>query len=341
MFSNKEEKFRTGNQAVVEAAKTAGVCFMAGYPITPTTEILEDWSKLADKFDKYKFVQAEDETSAGFICIGAILGGTIAYTTTAGPGHTLMQDPLSMAEAMRIPMVVVTMQRGGPSTGTVIYGQQELTMACFGANGEGHRIVYSTSCPQDLYDYTLDAFYAAWKYKFPTIILGDGYQAKMQTKIKIHKHEKSFKTEPILNDKNKNLRNCYNFETELAEKLKKDHEDFLRFSPNIVKSEQYKTNGAKKLIVAHGIVSGAAKQAVDILRGKKREVGLFRPITLRPFDYVTLSRLASNAEEMLIVESSYGHLERLVKAGLYGLTKIKVLQKPVEAINAEEIIKYL
>lgn len=341
MFSGKEEKFKTGNQAVIEAAKTAGASIMCGYPITPATEILQDWSVLADKFDKYQVIQAEDETSAGFNVIGAIMAGAKAFTASAGPGHTLMQDPLSMAEAMRIPMVVIIMQRGGPSTGTVIYGQQELTMACFGGNGEGQRIVYSTSNPQDLYDYTLKAFYTAWKFRFPAIILGDGYQAKMQAKIKIHKHERSFKTEPITNEKNKNIRNCFNIESELAKVLKKHQDDFKRFSPSIMKSEQYQTHDAKKIIVAHGIVTGAAKEAINILQEKRQKVGLFRPITLRPFDYVTLSRLASQVKEMLIVESSYGHLERLVKAGLYGLTKIKLLQKPVEAISPEEIIKSL
>lgn len=341
MFSAKVEKFITGNQAVIEAAKTVGVYVMCGYPITPVTEILQDWSKLSDKFEKYKIIQSEDETSAGFNTIGAILAGKLAFTATAGPGHTLMQDPLSMAEAMRLPMVVVVMQRGGPSTGTVVYGQQEVTLACFGGNGEGHRIVYSTSSPQDIYDYTLEAFHFAWRYRFPTIVLGDGYQAKMQTKVKIYQSTKLVKTKPLLNQKNLNIRNCFNFETELAKRLKIDHEDFLKFTPKIVRSELYQAKRAKKIIVAHGIVAQAAKQAVDILRAKNQNVGLFRPITLRPFDHVALSRLASEAEEIIIVESSYGHLERLVKTGLYGLTKIKVLQKPVEAISAQEIIKSL
>lgn len=341
MFSSKEEKFRTGNQAVIEGAKTAGATVMCGYPITPATEILQDWSALAEKFDKYKIIQAEDETSAGFNTIGAVLAGVKAFTATAGPGHILMQDPLSMAEAMRLPMVAVIMQRGGPSTGTVVYGQQEVTLACFGGNGEGHRIVYSTSCPQDIYDCVFEAFQTAWRYRFPTIVLADGYQAKMQTKVSVHIHEKTVYSEPLIKDDQKNIRNCFNFESELAEQLKKDRADFDRFAPKIVRSESYKTKGAKKIIVAHGIISGAAREAVNILREKKREVGLFRPITLRPFDYVSLSRLAADAEEMLIAESSYGHLERLVKAGLYGLTKIKVLQKPVESISAEEIIRHL
>ena len=106
--------------------------------------------------------------SAGFAMIGAILVGKKAFTATAGPGNILAQDAFAMAENMRLPTVAFIMQRGGPSTGTVIYSQQELNLTCFGGNGEGLRIVYSASGIQDLYDYTIKSFNAAWKYRFPT-----------------------------------------------------------------------------------------------------------------------------------------------------------------------------
>jgi len=337
----KNKKFITGNMAAVEGALAAGAKIMCGYPITPATEILGLWSQEVEKRKSLKIIQAEDETSAGFNTIGAIIAGVKAFTATAGPGHVLMQDGISMAEAMRLPFVGIMMQRGGPSTGTVVYGQQEVTMACFGGNGEGHRIVYSTANPQDIYDYTIKAFYSAWKYRFPTFVLGDGYQSKMSQSVQFNSNPRTIKSEPIIKKNNLNIRNCFNFETELAEQLKHDYQDYERLTPQIVESEQYKVNDAKKVIIAHGIVSGAAKQAVNILREKGQLVGLFRPITLRPLDFVSLSRIASQVEELLIVESSYGHFERIIKAGLYGLAKIKTLQKPVESIEPEEIVKNL
>ena len=94
-----------------------------------------------------------------------------------------------MAEAMRIPTVVVVQQRGGPSTATVIYSQQEVTLTCFGGNGEGLRVVYSTSSHQELYDYTIKAFNTAWKYRFPTFVLADGYQAKMRESLVLYDPE--------------------------------------------------------------------------------------------------------------------------------------------------------
>lgn len=335
------EKFLTGNEAVVEAAKNAGATLMCGYPITPATEILQNWALEVEKNKDLKIIQAEDETSAGFNVIGALIAGAKAFTASAGPGHILLQDPLSMAEAMRLPFVAIIMQRGGPSTGTVIYGQQEVTLACYGGNGEGHRIVISTSTPQDLYDYTKLAFNLAWKHRYPVIVLGDGYQSKMSAKVKIEENKDKISSYELITEKNLNIRNCYNFESQLAANLKKDHDDFIKMSPKIVLSESYEIKDAEKVIIAHGITASAAKEAVIELRKKGKKVGLFRPITLLPFDFITLSSIASKTKEFLIVESSYGHFERIVKSGLYGLTTIKTLQKPVESIEPEEIIKSL
>lgn len=340
-MSKKTIKFITGNEAVVLAAKLAGAKFMSGYPITPATEILQIWAEYCSHDKTLKMIQAEDETSAGFNTIGALLSGTKSFTASAGPGHILMQDPLVMAEAMRLPFVGIMMMRGGPSTGTVIYGQQEVTLACFGGNGEGHRIVYSASGPQDLFDYTIKAFNNAWKYRFPTLVLGDGYQSKMATEVNINNNYKSYPSSTIFDKKNINIRNCFNFESELAETIEKNNIDYNKFSKEIVESEQYMTNDAKKIIIAHGIVATAAKEAINVLRNHGKNIGLFRPITLRPFDVLSLMKAIRNADEILIVESSFGQLERLVKANLSTGIKIKTIQKPALLISPEEIIKAL
>ena len=285
-------------------------------------------------------IKSEDEISAGFNVIGAVLSGTKAFTASAGIGHVLMQDSISMAEAMRLPFVGIMMQRGGPSTGTVIYSQQEVTLACFGGNGEGLRVVYSTSNPQELYDYTIKAFNTAWKYRFPTFVLGDGYQSKMKIKVLLNK-PKTITSSPILgqNDRAINLRNCFNFENQLAQVLNKNIDEYQKTRSKLVEWEEYKCNDCEIVIFAHGIVSQAAKEAVDILRTKmNKKIGLFRPITLRPFPDAPATRIASRTQKILIVESSFGHFSRIVKDNLYGLAKIDTLLKPVEAISSEEII---
>lgn len=341
MFFKKNEKFISGNQAVIEGAIKIGANFFSGYPITPTTEIAEAWSRLHDKTPhKYYFIQAEDETSAGFNVIGAILAGAKAFTTTAGPGNVLMQDPVSMAEAMRIPFVGVIMQRGGPSTGTVIYGQQEVNLTCFGGNGEGWRNVYSIANPQEAYDYTIKAFNTAYYTNFPTFVLGDGYIAKMKQKVILTNKGLSSNLKSKFATKI-NLRNCYNFENELFETLQINKKDWDKFSAKIRESESFMCHDAETVIVAHGIVSQAAKEAVKVLRNKKVKVGMFRPITLRPFDRDRLSNIAANSKKIIVVESSFGQLENIVKASLYGLTKIETYQKPAMLVSVEEIINLI
>ncbi|MDD2553361.1 MAG: ferredoxin oxidoreductase, partial [Desulfotomaculaceae bacterium] len=186
-----EEKrvFMTGNEVVAWAALAAGADIMYGYPITPQNEVMHYWSRLAPRYGK-NFLQTEDELSAGFATAGGVMAGRKAFTATAGSGSVLMQEPMAMVEMMRLPTVTVVQQRGGPSTATVIYSQQEVTLTTMGGNGEGMRVVYSTAGHQDLYDYTIKAFNSAWKYRFPAFVLGDGYQAKMREPLTIYEPEK-------------------------------------------------------------------------------------------------------------------------------------------------------
>jgi 2-oxoglutarate ferredoxin oxidoreductase subunit alpha len=120
-----EKLFIMGNEALGRAARAAGAKALYGYPITPTSEVLHFWSKEAcseqGKKDGLVFLQAEDEIGASFMLIGGVMAGARCFTATGGPGHVLMQDAFSMAEAMRLPVVAYLNQRGGPSTSTVIY----------------------------------------------------------------------------------------------------------------------------------------------------------------------------------------------------------------------------
>ncbi|HHW39619.1 MAG TPA: ferredoxin oxidoreductase [Syntrophomonadaceae bacterium] len=341
--------FMTGNEAVAWAALAAGADIMYGYPITPQNEIMQYWTRLGPKYNK-KFLQTEDELSAGFTTIGGVLAGRRAFTATAGPGNVLMQEPMSMAEAMRIPTVVVIQQRGGPSTATVIYSQQEVTLTCFGGNGEGLRVVYSTSSHQDLFDYTIKAFNTAWKYRFPTFVLSDGYQAKMRESVVIYDPEargiRMVPTEPFLGKAGTpgedrpaaHLRNTYNIEEELLEVLSKDIEEYERVAPEIIEYDAYNTENADLLVIAHGVVFRSAAMAVKELANQGYKIGYFRPITLRPFPREQLRQAAQQAKQLLVVESAYGQLLKIVQDNLYGLNvPIKTLLRPGVGITPEEI----
>ncbi len=349
-----EEKkvFMTGNEVIAWAALAAGADIMYGYPITPQNEIMHYWTRLAPKYGK-KFLQTEDELSAGFTTLGGVLAGRKSFSATAGPGTTLFQEPLSMAEMMRIPAVVIIQQRGGPSTATVIYSQQEVNMVTYGGNGEGWRVVYSTATHQELYDYTIKSFNTAWKYRFPTFVLGDGYQAKMREPLVMYNPEDRGieMVDPVASvglpgipgkDRSAvHLRNTYSVEEELYDATMPIQEDYDRMAKEVVEWDERNIDDADVVIISHGVVSRAAIAAMNRLRDKGIKVGYFRPITLRPFPDEQLRKVAEKCSNFVLVESALGQLARLVKAALFNMPieKFDAVYKPGVGITAEELVE--
>lgn len=354
IIGGSQKAFITGNEAVAWAALVAGVDTMFGYPITPQNEVMHYWTRISPKHER-KFLQTEDEISAGFAVCGAVQAGKMSFTATAGPGNVLMQEPFVMAEAMRLPILGVIMQRGGPSSGTVIYSQQEVTLTCFGGNGEGHRVVYSTASHQELYDYTIKGFNTAWKYRFPVFILGDGYQAKMRESLEMYDLEDRGivmeETPALIGSGGKigedgrepaHLCNIYSMEEELYEVVMNFVAEFDVMSKEVAEYKENQCEGADVIIISHGIVSRAADDAVKALRAEGIRAGSFRPITLRPFpsDGLKEAIAKSNAKKILVAESAYGQLDRLVKAEIYGETiPMESLYKPGVGIVNEDIIE--
>ena len=332
------KNFLMGNQILAQAALKAGAKAMFGYPITPSSEILENWANFCLKDKSISILQTEDEMAAGFGMAGACLAGKPAFTATGGPGNVLMQDAFSMAEALRIPTVAMIMQRGGLSTSTVIYSQEEVRLTCFGGNGEGFRLVYSTASLQELYDYTFKAFKMAWKYRWPTFILADGYQAKMKGEVDLKDiNQKLENVSPILKA-GVNLRNCYNLEEEIGEIIVNYADEYNQVRGELEEYEEYQLQNSEIAIVAHGIVAGAAKVAVDLLRKEGLRIGLFRPITLRPFPAKAALDYLSKVKKIVIVESALGQLSSLFKDELYELSlPIIEINKPAVGFTPKEI----
>ena len=343
--------FVTGNEVVAWAALAADAQIMYGYPITPQNEIMHYWTRLAPKFDR-RFLQTEDELSAGFTTCGGVLTGTRAFTATAGPGTILMQEPITMAEMMRIPLVVVVQQRGGPSTATVIYSQQEVNLCCYGGNGEGFRVVYSTAGHQDLYDYTIKAFNTAWKYHVPTIVLGDGYQAKMREAVTMYDPaSRGIEMEPTpafvgapgkpgVDRDPRFYRNTYNTEEELLDVVHDLKAHYDSFKDDVVEYEQSDIDDAEIVVVGHGVVSRACKEAVNALRKEGYKVGYFRPITLRPFPTKQLAAAVEGKKNILVVESALGQMKRMMTDGLYGMdVPMTEYFKPGKGVSSDELIQ--
>ena len=171
----------TGNTALALGIVAAGVraklpVFLGAYPITPASDILHELSK--HKRFNITTMQAEDEIAAVGAALGASYGGALGITTTSGPGVALKGETISLAVALELPLIVVDVQRAGPSTGMPTKTEQaDLNMALFGRHGEAPAAVIAPRSPADCFYAVLDAARIALTYRTPVILLSDGYLA--------------------------------------------------------------------------------------------------------------------------------------------------------------------
>jgi 2-oxoglutarate ferredoxin oxidoreductase subunit alpha len=171
----------TGNTALsyglVAASVRSGLrLFLGSYPITPASDILHELSK--HKRFGVRTMQAEDEIAGVGAALGASFGGALAVTTTSGPGLALKSEAIGLAVALELPLVVVDVQRGGPSTGLPTKTEQsDLLQAMFGRNGESPVPIVAAVSPSDCFHAALEACRIALTYRTPVILLSDGYLA--------------------------------------------------------------------------------------------------------------------------------------------------------------------
>ena len=171
----------TGNHAtaiglIAAAEKSQLKLFLGSYPITPATDILHELSKY--KANNVKTFQAEDEIAGICAAIGASYAGNLAITTTSGPGMALKTEALGLATMLELPLVIVNVQRGGPSTGLPTKTEQaDLLMAMYGRHGEAPAVVLAASSPSDCFTMAYEACRIAVQHMTPVIFLSDGYIA--------------------------------------------------------------------------------------------------------------------------------------------------------------------
>jgi 2-oxoglutarate ferredoxin oxidoreductase subunit alpha len=171
----------TGNTALALGIVAAGVrsrlpVFLGAYPITPASDILHELSK--HKRFGVTTVQAEDEIAAIGVALGAAYGGALGVTTTSGPGVALKGETISLAVALELPLLIIDVQRAGPSTGLPTKTEQaDLNMALFGRHGEAPVAVLAPRSPADCFNTAIEAARIALTYRTPVILLSDGYIA--------------------------------------------------------------------------------------------------------------------------------------------------------------------
>ena len=302
-----EKVMMKGNEALAEAALRAGCRFYSGYPITPQTEILEYLSWRMDEVGG-EFVQTESELAGVNMLYGAASAGARVLTSSAGPGFALKQEGISYLCAADLPAVLIDVMRIGNGLGDIAQGQGDYwQLTRGGCNGDYRTIVLAPNSVQESADLIGDAFDLADKYLHPVIIASDAAIGQMMEAVcfqemkedNIDKFDWSVKgCKP--GDKQRIISNvCFYGHP--------DYEDYLRnkyktIEDNEQRWESIRTEDAEIILVAYGISSRVAKEAVRNGRKQGLKLGLIRPITLWPYPVKAFQNLSEDFKGFISVE---------------------------------------
>lgn len=350
-----------GNQAVVEGAIAAGVKFFAGYPITPSTEVAES---LAEKLPKNggKFIQMEDEIASMGAVIGASLTGKKVMTATSGPGFSLKQELIGYACAAEIPLVIVNVQRVGPSTGQPTSPSQgDVMQARWGTHGDHWLIALTPASVPECFELTLRAYALSEKYRVPVILLMDEVIGHMREKIELPddysdfpqaerkqpdcapEDFKAYATDESLVPAMPAFGSGYRWH---VTGLVHDETGFPKGTPaatlaaanrqraklennldDIVQVENYRMEDADFAVVAFGGAARTAYETVDMARAEDLKVGLVRPVTIWPFAEAQMKELAGRVKGILVHELNCGQYVHEVERAVNGKVPVSLYAK--------------
>jgi len=344
---NENLKFIQGNEVCVEAALYAGLDFYAGYPITPSTEILEHMAKRLPEIGG-KFLQMEDEIASLCAIIGASLTGHKVMTATSGPGFSLMQEALGYAIMTEIPCVIANVQRGGPSTGIPTHvSQGDVMQARWGTHGDHAIIVLTASNHQDVFAITVDAFNLAETYRTPVILLFDEVVGHMRERIFIPAKgeiplverlrtsvKKGVDFHPYLPREDGRLpisdfgeahrynvtgmvHDMWGFPSDnpkIAYGLVRHLVDKIENNTDkIARYKEYYLEDARTILISYGSAARSALHVVENRRSRGESLGLLELQTLWPFPYSLVQEKCADAKYVVVVEMNAGQVLQSVK----------------------------
>jgi 2-oxoglutarate ferredoxin oxidoreductase subunit alpha len=333
-----------GNEAIGEAAIRAGCVHFFGYPITPQSEVPEYLAKRLPEVGG-KFIQAESEVAASNMIYGAAGVGVRVLTTSSSPGISLMAEGISYIAACELPVVIVNIMRGGPGLGGILPSQGDYLQATKGtAHGDFDLVVLAPSSVQEAVDLVILAFQLAEKYRNPVMVIGDGMIGQMMEPVEFPAQEIG----PPLDPGDWALTGCKGRPTRIVNSLYLDaqklHEHNVKLkdkSRRIAAAEQrwetYNCEGKYDLLVtAFGMMARICKTAIDELKAEGIDVGLFRPISIKPYPYEHLRGAMDKTKRVLCVEMNMGQMLEDVRMAGEGTKPIDFFGKAGGIVPAVE-----
>jgi 2-oxoglutarate ferredoxin oxidoreductase subunit alpha len=333
--------FLNGDAACCEGALAVGARFAAGYPITPSTEIVERFAARCPQVGGV-FIQMEDELAASIAIQGAVWGGAKAFTVTSGPGFSLMMEHIGYAAMTETPCVFVDVQRGGPSTGLpTLPAQGDMMQARWGSHGDYQIIALCPNSPQETFSLTITAFNLAERFRVPVMLMMDECVGHMTEKVVIPPAEdidvyprrhttrsaaeyKPFETGEDLVPDMAHAGEGYHFhvtglthdergypsmtpETQ-AKLVTRLRDKIVRALPDLEMVEEEGMDGADVVVVSYGITSRVAQKAIQMARSEGLKVAKLRLIAVWPFPEQRLRELAGKVKAFVVPELNMGQI---------------------------------
>ena len=334
-----------GNYAIAQASILAGCDCYFGYPITPQSEIGEYMSGKMQELGR-AYVSAESELAAINMVLGACATGARVMTSSSSCAVALMQEALTYATADELPIVLISVMRGGPGLGNIYPSQGDYFQATKGGgNGDYKLIVLAPSNVQECVDMTYKAFHLAHKYRNPTVVLADGLLGQMMEPVefKPYPYNKIDNSNWALTGaKNRDGRIIRSYapladnQCKFVEKL---FEKYKTIEENETEWEEIGTEDADIILVSFGSTSRNVKTAMKLCREKGLKVGFFRPITLFPFPSKRLNELSKKVKKFISVEVNMGQMINDVKLAVNGNAPVELIHKAVGAPPSPEEIQ--
>ena len=350
MKNNNNIRFVQGNEACVEGAIYAGIEFFAGYPIPPSTEIMEHLAyRLPQKGGK--FIQMEDEIGSMGAIIGASLTGHKVMTATSGPGFSLKQEALGYACMAEIPCVIANVQRGGPSTGNPTHvSQGDVNQARWGTHGDHAIIALTASNHQDIFKITVEAFNMAETYRTPVVLLLDETIGHMREKLVIPETgeipvverlrtsvKKGVDYHPYLpredgrlpmsdfgSEHRYNVTGLFhdmwgfpNSSPQVVNELLRHLVDKIENNVNSINMyKEYWMDDAEFILVSYGSSARSAIHMAKNRRARGIKIGVLELQTLWPFPADMVKEKCAGAKAIMVVEMNMGQIVTQVKSAV-------------------------